>query len=178
MSTKASEAGLAYMADRHKLSRPTPIEEFESDDRNAFYEIFSDGSLLITSFEFYSKCVLPRDWTTWRELLVFKAGMAYLADRGTGINRPKPIAEFEADDRFVWYEIFSDGSLLFINNAEDNAEDEVWEDWNAFVTDYLLPGLYVVSATWDSLSKIDRDILLRYCDGDESKARELLETER
>lgn len=77
---------------------------------------------------------------------------------------PKPV--FEAEDESAGYVVFSDDSLYFWNNSED----EVWSDYCDYIREALDDGV------WDDLYAMDQAILTYYHGGDVEEAKERYES--
>jgi hypothetical protein len=117
---------------------------------------------------------LPAAWGTAEafQLLQCQAGRAYLlAQTGIGSEPEHTIRLSEHSQDYCAYEIFPDGSLWYVNNAED----EVWEDYRDFVQELLNTAAVQGGVDcWEKLNDGDRQLLTHYCDGDEAKAKELV----
>lgn len=140
-----------------------------------------------------SEIYKPADWenSSMEDLLSCEAGRAYVLDQLDSSSKAiQPEQVFQSSRKncdAAWYKIYSDGSLWFVNNAQD----EVWSDYTDFVQQSLLPGIAASAAQkgmcWDeeeaaesddfnawSLDQMDREILTKYADDDEEAARELV----
>ena len=126
---------------------------------------------------------LPAAWPEGGafDFLQLEAGRAYILDQIGVDGTPEHKFELSRTDcEPTSYEVYDDGSLWFINNAED----EVWVDFREFVSDRLVPGLQAQSPAlrWEEdddpestvIDDMDRGLLLLFCDGNEEEARELV----
>lgn len=91
----------------------------------------------------------PADWesSTFDELLAIEAGQAYVANQLGG--DVAPVATFNssrANMDTASYELFSDNSLWFINNARD----EVWSDAGDFAQQLDFDGVF-----WEDIPERD-----------------------
>lgn len=135
----------------------------------------------------------PAAWTnaSLDDLFDCEAGRAYVLEQLDPHSRAiAPDAAFTSDREghdSATYEVYCDHSMWFHNNAED----EVWFDFRDFVAEQLIPGIEASShgsrlfwsaddegfgdemSDW-ALDRMDRELLLRYCDGDVTQARELV----
>jgi hypothetical protein len=135
----------------------------------------------------------PAAWdnSSIEDLMECEAGRAYILNqldpKSEAIQPEQRCESSRKNCDAARYKIYEDGSLWFVNNAED----EVWSDYMDFVQDSLLPGLEAQASRpgmcWSedessesdeinawSIDEMDQQILLRYCDDDEAKARELI----
>jgi hypothetical protein len=91
----------------------------------------------------------PAAWEnlTFEDLLSNEAGQAYVADQLGG--NVDPVATFHSNrtgSDSCTYELFEDGSLWFVNSAQD----EVWPDVSDFAIEMQFDGLY-----WDEFEGRD-----------------------
>ena len=132
---------------------------------------------------------IPSGWRSLDDLMAWEAGRAYVLrqlDRHSSAVQPDH--EFHSsrtsgDPSCYW--VYSDGSLWFVNNAED----DVWGYYRDFIENTLLDGLrFRKGLCWNGheyqasdyfadpwlIDDMDRQLLLLYCDGDDGAARALV----
>ena len=134
------------------------------------------------------KLRLPANYYRFDDLLTMEAGQAYLLNQLDRTSCALPPEHAFHSSRTNCdpsrYEIYDDGSLWFVNNAQD----EVWADYRDFVRDCLIPGInsqpselcwtedeYESAESLDAwlIDDMDKQLLILFCDGDEPAAREL-----
>ena len=135
-----------------------------------------------------SEIRLPAAWNQAQtfDLLQLEAGRHYILDQmDSSSTAIQPEHVFNSDNPrsdTASYSVYSDGSLWFKNNAED----EIWADFRDAVSEHLIRGIEAqqithwtqdeVDASDDQAARcpdnMDRQLLLLSCDGDEDAARE------
>lgn len=124
------------------------------------------------------------------DLMQLDAGQAYVLQQFDAEDAVTPDHVFKRSGSgdYCCYEVYEDGSLWYVNNAED----EVWPDYSDFVREQLIPGL-LASKEGDSRmfwteeeaeqsgdmysyapDEMDRQLLMLAYDDDESEIREIL----
>ena len=132
---------------------------------------------------------IPSAWDNLDNLMTCEAGRAYVLrqlDRDSSAIPPDH--EFHSSRTSgdpSCCRVYSDGSLWFVNNAED----EVWSDYRDFVQDSMLKGLrFTKGLCWTEeeyaaadyfsnpwlIDDMDKQLLLLSCDGDDEAARDLV----
>ena len=109
---------------------------------------------------------------SWDDILAHEAGQAYLLQQldpysvAIQLHQDKALTNISGA---VCYMIYDDGSLWYNNPSSD----EIWPAYTDFVQ-ALIDTIGCTGLSWNEIDKMDRDILVYFCDGEVSEAQNLI----